>query len=206
MDAVYRRQRYFYDATRKYFLFGRDRLIEELEPGPGDRVLEIGCGTGRNLIFAAKRYTEARFYGIDISDAMLQTARKNVSRAGLSDRIVLAQGDATSFSPMESFGATQFERVFISYALSMVPDWRGALTKAFAVTAPLGRLHVVDFGQQENLPWVFRSLLRAWLNRFHVKPRAELAAAFSTIDSAERNDVDFTALLGGYAWLLTSRC
>ena len=67
MDGIYRYQRYIYDATRKYFLLGRDRLIEELAVPAGGTVLEIGCGTGRNLILVARRYPDARLYGFDIS-------------------------------------------------------------------------------------------------------------------------------------------
>ena len=81
MNRIYRRQRYIYDATRKYFLFGRDRLIAELAPAAGQRVLEVGCGTGRNLIKAAKRYPEAHFYGLDISTEMLESAQSNIDRA-----------------------------------------------------------------------------------------------------------------------------
>ena len=46
MDKVYRRQRHFYDLTRKYYLLGRDRLVRQLNAKPGERVIEIGCGTG----------------------------------------------------------------------------------------------------------------------------------------------------------------
>ena len=75
MDGIYRYQRYIYDGTRKYYLFGRDRLLDELQPDDGSTVLEVGCGTGRNLIHAARRYPNARFFGFDISHAMLETAR-----------------------------------------------------------------------------------------------------------------------------------
>ena len=50
MDRLYRRQRHFYDVTRKHYLLGRDRLIDGLAPPSGGRVLEIGCGTARNLV------------------------------------------------------------------------------------------------------------------------------------------------------------
>ncbi len=56
MDRVYRHQRHVYDLTRKHYLLGRDHLIDRLEPPAGGHVLELGCGTGRNLIAAAKRY------------------------------------------------------------------------------------------------------------------------------------------------------
>ena len=60
MDAIYARQRHIYDATRKYFLFGRDRLIAALDVPVNGTVLEVGCGTGRNLIQVARRYPTAR--------------------------------------------------------------------------------------------------------------------------------------------------
>ncbi len=90
-------------------------------------MLEIGCGTGRNLIKAARAYPEARFYGLDVSREMLDTAEAAIRRAGLAERIAVAQGDATAFDPDALFGRAAFERVMISYALSMIPPWREAL-------------------------------------------------------------------------------
>jgi S-adenosylmethionine-diacylgycerolhomoserine-N-methlytransferase len=177
MDAVYRRQRFIYDATRKYFLLGRDELLDALAPEAGDRVLEVGCGTGRNLILAARKWPEARFFGVDISTEMLRTARGKVEAAGLSDRITLAEGDATAFDPAALFGETGFERVFLSYSLSMIPDWRGALERALDVTAPEGRLMVVDFGMQDGLPGWVRAGLARFLALYHVEPQPEMPEA-----------------------------
>ena len=53
MNRMYRRQRHIYDGTRRYYLLGRDRLIADLAPAAGASVLEIGCGTGSNLVLAA---------------------------------------------------------------------------------------------------------------------------------------------------------
>jgi S-adenosylmethionine-diacylgycerolhomoserine-N-methlytransferase len=174
MDAIYRYQRYIYDATRKYYLLGRDRLLAELAPPPGGTVLEIACGTGRNLILAARRYPDARFYGFDISSAMLDTAQAAIVRNGLSDRIRVAAGDATDFSADRLFGVPAFDRVVVSYAASMIPPWRTALQRAADAVAAGGRLHIVDFGEQERLPRWFRRGLRGWLARFSVEPRATL--------------------------------
>lgn len=200
MDAIYRTQRHFYDLTRKYYLLGRDRLIRGLAPPPGGSVLEIGCGTGRNLIVAAKTWPKARFYGIDISEAMLETARKNVARAGLADKIIFAQGDATAFDAQALFGTAQFDRVFQSYTLSMIPDWQGALREGAAKLAPGGRLDIVDFGQQEGLPRAFRTLLLAWLAKFDVSPRAEMRSAVQTAAAAQGLSATFQPLYRGYAW------
>lgn len=182
MDRIYRWQRTIYDVTRKHYLLGRDRLIADLDPPPGAHVLEIGCGTGRNLVVAARRYPQARFYGIDISRAMLATANASVQRAGLQSRIVLAQGDATSFDAAALFGVEKFERVFCSYTLSMIPPWQAALAQASRVVAPGGTLSVVDFGRMENLPRWFKAAMRAWLAKFSVTPRASLGDAMANLE------------------------
>jgi len=199
MDGIYRYQRYFYDATRKYFLLGRDRLINGLKPPPGGSVLEVGCGTGRNLIQAARRYPDAQFFGFDISRLMLDTSRRSIARAGLQNRITVAVGDATSFSPEPMFGVPAFDRIFISYTLSMVPQWRRALPAAYDALAPGGELHIVDFGQQSRLPGFFRSGLRAWLAKFSVEPRPDLEEALREIAESNGAQLTFQHLYRDYA-------
>jgi S-adenosylmethionine-diacylgycerolhomoserine-N-methlytransferase len=198
MDAIYARQRHVYDLTRKYYLLGRDRLIAELDLEAGGSVIEIGCGTARNLIAVARAWPGARCFGIDLSEEMLITARANVARAGLSDRIVLAQGDATAFDPVALFGKATFDRVMLSYTLSMIPDWRAALVQAAQIAR--GRVDCVDFGQQERLPALFRRGLFAWLGKFDVTPRAELATALDAVAARDAWRASFTPLYRGYAW------
>ena len=181
MDGVYRHQRFIYDITRKYYLLGRDRMIEGLDVPPGGSVLEVACGTGLNLIAVARRFPEARLYGFDISTEMLATARASVAKKGLADRITLAEGDATAFDPQAMFGVPAFDRILISYSLSMIPDWQAALAEAVRHLAPGGQLAVVDFGQGEGLPDAFTAALRRWLALFHVTPRDELPAAMERI-------------------------
>jgi S-adenosylmethionine-diacylgycerolhomoserine-N-methlytransferase len=200
MDRVYRRQRYIYDFTRKYYLFGRDRLIRELDLRPGDRLVEVGCGTARNLIRIARRYPQARLFGLDASQEMLKTAADAIHRAGLETRIRLAHGYAEDLSPA-MFGQTEaFDACVFSYSLSMIPDWKQALRSASAALSAAGRIHIVDFGDLTGLSRAGRAILRAWLRLFHVTPRAELLHGF------EQNASDSLRLLPGrYAFLLTSR-
>lgn len=174
MDAIYRHQRHIYDASRKFYLLGRDRLIAALDPPAGASILEIGCGTGRNLIAIARRYPGCPCFGLDVSEAMLETARASVARAGLESRIRLAQADATDFDPDALFGKTGFDRIVISYALSMIPPWQGVVEEALRRLVPGGSLHIVDFGDQAGLPSAFKAVLRRWLGLFHVTPRDEL--------------------------------
>lgn len=201
MDRIYRYQRYIYDITRKPYLLGRDRILGELDPPQGGQVLEVGCGTGRNLIKAAKMYPGAEFFGFDISSAMLQTAHRSVERASLQSRIHLTEGDATNFDGGKAFGHATFDRVYISYALSMIPPWREALAHSFTCVKPGGTLLIADFGQQEDLPHWFRSLLFAWLRQFDVFPIKNLRAELEDFAAKNNADVRFRTLYRGYAYI-----
>lgn len=202
MDRVYRNQRRFYDLTRKYYLFGRDRLIRELDLKPDETLAEIGCGTARNLVAIARNYPGNRLYGLDASCEMLKTARAAIGRAGFSGRIRLVQGYAEAATPALLGCDKPLDRIVFSYSLSMIPDWRGALAAASRALAPDGRIHVVDFGDLEGLPSPVAGLLRTWLRQFHVAPRVSL------LDSAEAGaDVPgrrLELLPGRYAFLLSA--
>lgn len=199
MDRIYRYQRHIYDLTRRYFLLGRDRLLKELAPPPGGTVLEVGCGTGRNLVQAARLYPEAAFFGFDVSGEMLASAARTVGRNGLTDRVRLAHADAVSFDGERTFGRSGFDRVVISYALSMIPPRGDALERAIEHVARPGALHIVDFWRQDELPAWFRSLLFAWLGRFSVHPVATLASDLKALAERHGAELDFAPLYRGYA-------
>lgn len=194
MDGVYRHQRRVYDLTRAWYLLGRDRLIDGLAPPPGGSVLEIACGTGRNLDLIGRRHASVRLYGLDISAQMLASAQAKLRR-----RARLARADACAFDPVTLFDEPGFDRVVLSYSLSMIPDWRGALGAALAAVAPGGELHVVDFGSQARLPRWFRRGLRAWLARFHVTPRDELRAELGRLAEATGATLRWESLHRDYA-------
>jgi len=193
MDDTYRYQRLIYDLTRKYYLLGRDHLISNLDAKPGDRILEVACGTGRNLALIRKSYPEARLYGFDISQQMLSTARSK-----LGAEVSLAQGDACSFDPVTLFGVEAFDHIVLSYSLSMIPDWSGALREAQRHLAENGTLHVVDFGDCAGLPNWFRRALYGWLEKFHVTPRAKLGPALQSLAGGDEVAM-FRHLYRGYA-------
>ncbi|MFW2542003.1 class I SAM-dependent methyltransferase [Primorskyibacter sp. 2E107] len=193
MDEVYRRQRRIYDVTRKYYLLGRDHLIEQMDVQSGQSVLEVACGTGRNLAAMRQRYPQARLFGLDISEQMLLSAR-----AKLGSEAALARADACKFDPETLLGVDHFDHIVFSYSLSMIPDWQSALSEALRHLAPGGTLHLVDFGDQSALPRWFRRGLLMWLAKFHVTPRPDLPDVMrrhAGADDGLRQD----ALYRGYA-------
>ena len=195
MDATYRHQRRIYDLTRRYYLLGRDHLIETLAPPDGGTVLEVACGTGRNLAKIGARYPGRQLHGFDISEEMLRSAR-----AKLGDGALLARGDATDFDAEAMFGVARFDRIVLSYSLSMIPGWEAALGAATRHLAPGGEVHVVDFGDQAGLPAWFRRGLLAWLAKFHVTPRGTLETELRATAARIGGTALFRPLYRGYAW------
>jgi len=204
MDRMYAWQTGIYDFTRRPYLLGRDQLIESLAPPNGSRVLEIGCGTGRNLIHAARRWPKANFCGFDVSPVMLTKAREAIDKAHLEQSIRVTQADAVNF-PTMLFGEEPFQRIYFSYTLSMIPDWIAALERAAAALPPGGSLLIADFGDQRDLPGWFRILLRGWLTMFDVTPRNDLEAVMRKLAGERGLHCDFHRLYRGYAFIAALR-
>lgn len=186
MDRMYRLQRYFYDLTRKYYLLGRDQLLDEMNVQPGERVLEAGCGTARNLIILAKRHPDTHFYGLDASAAMLETAQSKADSAAV-ENVTLKTTLADDFTAEGTFGLPEkFDKIFFSYSISMIPPWRESIENALRNLKPGGELFIVDFYDQQELPAPFRRSLKWWLAKFHVQFWPDLIPYLESL-KAERN-------------------
>ena len=201
MDRMYRPQKYIYDLTRKYYLLGRDCLIAGLDATPGQTVLDIGCGTGRNLALIGRRYPGVRLYGIDGARPMLEIAQHKLRRASMEVR--LAQGVAEEFNPQALFGlAGGLDHIVISYCLSMVDNPAAAVRAAADRLRPGGTLHIIDFGDLAELPAWFRHGMAAWLARFHVRHRPEVEATLRELATRGNARLEVVGIAGRYAMLV----
>jgi S-adenosylmethionine-diacylgycerolhomoserine-N-methlytransferase len=199
MDRMYRWTRHVYDASRKYYLLGRDHLIRELKPYAHERVCEIGCGTARNLIKMAEAYPEAQFYGLDASDEMLKTARKSLKRADLN--IPIIQAYAQNFDPARDFGLEEpFGKLVFSYSLSMIPVWKETIDHALVLLPSGGQLHIVDFGDQSGLSKSFKTFLFWWLDKFGVHFRPQILSYLQQLAQDQYGELNLTLLYRGYAY------
>jgi len=206
MDAMYRWTRYVYDITRKYYLLGRDRLLTDMDLKAGDRVLEIGCGTARNLIKLAKARPDVHCYGLDVSTEMLATAAAKVKSAGLESRITLRHCFAEELDHANTFGLeAPFDAAFFSYSLSMIPPWAKAIKAALANIRQGSAFYVVDFWDQGDWPAWFRKLLKYWLDLFHVHYRPELIDHLRELDAKGVGKLTLQSVAGRYAYLATFR-
>jgi S-adenosylmethionine-diacylgycerolhomoserine-N-methlytransferase len=127
-----------YDRFRERLLQGRAALIEALQLAPGERVIELGAGTGRNAEYYADRIPAlASLELVDLCSPLLARAR---IRAARWPNVRVEEADATTYRPPEPVDC-----VYLSYALTMIPDWSRTIDNALRMLRPGGRLGVVDF-------------------------------------------------------------
>lgn len=201
MDNMYRWTRHVYDVTRKYYLLGRDHLIENLDAKDGETVCEVGCGTARNLIKIAKKYPKAQFYGLDASDEMLKTARGNLNHADMGGTVTLKQAFSQSFDPQTLFGLdAPLDKIVFSYALSIIPPWQESIDHALEILPEGGEFHIVDFAGQEGLPKPFSKFVFWWLKMFHVYYKPEILNYLKRLEAEGKGSLQLSHLYKGYTY------
>src|SRR5262245_34833630 len=128
MARYYKFHSKIYDTTRWMFLFGRNRIIQDLAIRPGETVIDIGCGTGGNVEAVQTRLEgRGQISGVDCSPAMLSRASRLSHRTGWANVDVFDYEYGTV--PVNE-GKTDV--VLMSYSLSMIPAWQQALKCAKA--------------------------------------------------------------------------
>lgn len=149
MRRYYRWQSRIYDLTRWTFLFGRRSVLRHLPFSKEDRlqVLEVGCGTGKNLVALASRFPKASITGLDVSKDMIKAAEKKTSRfRNRMELIELPYGKLPGF-------AEKFDIILFSYSLTMInPQWLDLLEQSKLDLKKGGYLVVVDF-HDSRWPW-----------------------------------------------------
>jgi S-adenosylmethionine-diacylgycerolhomoserine-N-methlytransferase len=201
MDRMYRYQRYFYDTTRKFYLFGRDRLIAQMDVQPGENVLEVGCGTGRNLVILADRSPKTHFYGLDASSEMLKTAQAKVDVKKASN-VTLKVALADDFTFKNTFGLDEpFDTIYFSYSITMIPTWRESIANALENLKPGHKIYIVDFYDQKDLPGWFRKILQVWLKQFHVQFWSDLMPHLESLEKQGLIELEITSVFKRYSFI-----
>ena len=162
--TLYRRTARLYDgAVWMYRLLGIDRhralAVEALGLRPGDSVVDLGCGTGLNLpLLHAAVGEEGRIIAVDLTDAMLQRARRRAGRAGLHN-VEFVEADLTGYCFPPDLTAA-----LATFVLEMIPEYDGVVRAVAAALPPGGRLAVLGLKHPERWPrWLVE--VGIWLNR-----------------------------------------
>ena len=143
----------------------RERGLERFAASAGERILEVGCGTGHALVDLARAVGgTGRIDGVDISEGMLGQTRQRVEKAGLKDRVELHHAEV----PPLPFDERVFDAAFLSFTLELFPLERipAVLTEIRRVLRPEGRLGVVAMASvrpDENESLLERGYI--WMHR-----------------------------------------
>jgi demethylmenaquinone methyltransferase/2-methoxy-6-polyprenyl-1,4-benzoquinol methylase len=165
--------------------------LRKLNAWPGEKVLEIGFGTGHSLIALAKAVGPAgSVYGIDLSDQMLKIAQGHLHEAGLADRVQLQCADAAELP----YPAEMMDAVLMSFTLELfdAPEIPRVLAECWRVLRPGGRIMVVGMSQEGEGTATVEALQRVhqhFPNFLDCRPifvRRALEAAGFHIGSVER--------------------
>ena len=143
VEKVYRQLAKIYDVAFGAVLqSGRERAIRAIAADRALRVLEIGIGTALTV----PEYPDnCKITGLDFSAAMLDKARKRVSKLGATDRVALVQADAARLP----FADGYFDVVFAPYLMSVVTDPLGVGREANRVCRPEGRVVLLNHFRSE---------------------------------------------------------
>ena len=164
----------------------RSKAVERVGLSTGDKVLEIGCGTGRNLGYlSAAVGVSGRVYGVDYSEAMLRRAKSLCEKRGWHN-IALLQQDAARLILPESV-----DGVLLSLCYSVLPNPRDVLAQAWKHLRPGKRLVILDGKLANGLcgrlsrPFVIWLSQRTILGDPMKSPRQDLREFASTVEIEE---------------------
>jgi phosphatidylethanolamine/phosphatidyl-N-methylethanolamine N-methyltransferase len=167
IDRVYAQLTPIYDIVFGPILQpGRIRAIARMELRPGDRVLEVGAGTGINAPLYPR---DCQVTAIDLSSAMLEKARERIARDGLRN-VRLLETDAAHLT----FANDSFDRVYAPYMISVVPDPVKVALEMKRVCRPGGRIVILNHFRSEH-PLMSRIECAISPLTIHVGFKADLA-------------------------------
>jgi ubiquinone/menaquinone biosynthesis C-methylase UbiE len=165
----------------------REIAVQMLAPAPGERLLEIGFGTGHVLAKLARAAgPTGQVVGLDLAENMLAHARELLEREHLADRVTLDLGDAEDLP----YAVDSFDGIFMCFTLELfdTPDIPRVLAQCRRVLRPGGRIVVAAISKETKPGFVLRAFEwthRHFPNLLDCRPiyvRRSLEAAGFTVD------------------------
>ncbi len=138
-----------YDATHAWRMLKRHEARLALGVQPGDRVLEIACGTGLNFPHLRHLVGEAgQLVGVDLTPAMLEVARERVYRNGWKN-VEVREVDAADLPFLDA----SFDKAFCAFALNIIPEYKRAVGEVLRVLVPGGRFVALEMRSMDAGSW-----------------------------------------------------
>jgi ubiquinone/menaquinone biosynthesis C-methylase UbiE len=203
---TYRKKAKHYDITSLLYPMPgyphraqRLRAVEALRLRPGDRVIDVACGTGLNFRLIEEAIgPSGRIIGVDLTDAMLAQAEARIAANGWSN-VSLVQSDAAEFD-----FPTRADAILSTYALSQVPECAEVIARGAAALSGGGRWVVLDVKVPGNTPGWLTQLGTAAVRPFAAIDEWLMRSPWAAIRAAmqeELDDLSWSELFFGTAFL-----
>jgi 2-polyprenyl-3-methyl-5-hydroxy-6-metoxy-1,4-benzoquinol methylase len=147
---------------RDSFAAVSERMLSVARIGPGQRVLDVACGTGEPAIAAAEQVgPRGHVLATDFAEEMLTVAREKAARRGLS-QLEFRRADGEELQP----GGDPFDAALIRFGIMFMPDPAACLRRVRAALRPGGRIAVATWASPDVNPWlkVALSVLKSHLD------------------------------------------
>lgn len=133
----------------------RPMFVKQIDPRPGERILDVGCGTGTLAVLLKQRTPSCEVVGIDPDSQILDLAREKARSAGMA--IDFRQGFARD---AHTAGGVDYDKVVSSLVFHQTPmaEKRAGLQAMAAAAKATGELHIADYAEQRS--WLMRRLFR----------------------------------------------
>lgn len=164
LSEYYKLHSKIYDISRWFFLFGRSSLMKKLVANAitPNVILEVGCGTGKNLKLLSKLYPKSILMGMDLSTNMLSIAQKKLNdEPGV---FLLNQAFDEADFPFKG----KVDLIIFSYVLTMNKDYPNILKEAQKTLSKNGHIAIVDFNDTTL------TVFKKWMQYNHVTMNGEL--------------------------------
>lgn len=203
---IYRKWARHYDSAAKLYDIGfraweyRKQAVESLNVQKGDTVVDLCCGTGLNFSLLQKAVgLEGKIIGVDLTDAMLEQARKRVEKQGWSN-VDIVQADAVSFQFPPSV-----DGIISTYALTLIPEFDRVILNGCQALLPGKRWVVLDLKVPSNkLAWFAPLLSFLFMRPFGAKLSMATRHPWESIDKYLKN-TSLSELYGGFVYIAVGK-
>lgn len=153
LESFYKSQAHLYDSYRHRMLHGRFPMVKAMPKVSNGTWVDMGGGTGANLEFFKNLGLWGKVVVLDYCPSLVEVAKQRVITRDWTKVVDVVLGDAcdTTCSGLPPTGTVDV--VSFSYALSMIPDWKGAISNANRLLKPGGHIAVCDFTVTDSQWW-----------------------------------------------------